>query len=84
MNYPTGVFAKQSMRFVGRTFFALVKVLFVLVILTGGALIAGQSSVAPVSVRLLTSYGMEYAISTFKPYRHFFPRPYLIDLEKNK
>ncbi len=72
------------MRFVGRTFFALVKVLFVLVVLTGGALIAGQSSVAPVSVRLLTSYGMEYAISTFKPYRHFFPRPYLIDLEKNK
>lgn len=84
MNYPTGVFAKQSISFVLRTFFAFVKVLFVLLVLMGGALLAGQSSVAPVSVRLLTSYGMEYAISTFKPYRHFFPRPYLIDLEKNK
>lgn len=84
MKYPTGVFAKQSIRFVGLVFFSLVKMLFVLVILTGGALIAGQSSVSPVSVRLLTSYGMEYAIATFKPYRHFFPRPYLINLEKNK
>ena len=84
MKYQTGVFAKQSIHFAGRVFFAFVKMLFVLVVLTGGALIAGQSSVAPVSVRLLTSYGMEYAITTFKPYRHFFPRPYLIDLEKNK
>ena len=84
MNEPTGVFAKKSMRFVIRAFFVFVKMLVVLLVLTGGALIAGQSSVSPVSVRLLTSYGMEYAISTFKPYRHFFPRPYLIDLEKNK
>lgn len=82
MNEPTGLFAKKSMRFVIGTFFTLVKMLFVIVVLTGGALLAGQSSVSPVSMRLLTSYGMEYAIATFKPYRHFFPRPYLIDLEK--
>ena len=46
-----------------------------------GALVAGQSSSAPVSMRLLTSYGMEYAVATFKPYRHLFPEPYLIKLE---
>ena len=84
MNEPTGVFTKKSMRFVIRAFFVFVKMLVVLLVLTGGALIAGQSSVSPVSVRLLTSYGMEHAVSTFKPYRHLFPRPYLIDLEKNK
>ena len=84
MNNSSGLFAKQSVHFMLQAFFVLVKVFFVLLVLAGGALVAGQSSVAPVSVRLLTSYGMEYAITTFKPYRHLFPRPYLIDLEKNK
>jgi hypothetical protein len=41
-----------------------------------------QSSVSPVSVRLLTSYGMEYAVSVFKPCRHWFPEPYFIETYK--
>ena len=73
--------AQQSASFVFKAFFTMVKTLFVLLALVVGALVAGQSSSAPVSVRLLTSYGMEYAVSTFKPYRHLFPEPYLIKLE---
>lgn len=74
-------FAQQSAAFVFKSFFTLVKTAFILLALVVGALVAGQSSSAPVSVRLLTSYGMEYAVSTFKPYRHLFPEPYLIKLE---
>ena len=73
--------AEQSTALVFKAFFMLVKTLFILLALGVGALVAGQSSVAPVSLRLLTSYGMEYAVATFKPYRHLFPEPYLIDLE---
>lgn len=74
-------FAQQSAAFAFKAFFTMVKTLFILLVLTVGALLAGQSSSAPVSMRLLTSYGMEYAVSTFKPYRHLFPEPYLINLE---
>lgn len=81
MRHVPATFARQSASFAFRAFFALVKTLFVLLALTVGALVAGQSSSAPVSVRLLTSYGMEYAVATFKPYRHLFPEPYLIQLE---
>ncbi len=77
----TPSFARQSAAVLFKAFFMLVKTLFVLLALTVGALVAGQSSVAPVSVRLLSAYGMEYAVATFKPYRHLFPEPYLIDLE---
>lgn len=77
----TPSFAQQSAAVLFKAFFMLVKTLFVLLALTVGALVAGQSSVAPVSVRLLSAYGMEYAVATFKPYRHLFPEPYLIDLE---
>ena len=73
--------AEQSAALVFKAFFMLVKTLLILLALGVGALVAGQSSVAPVSLRLLTSYGMEYAVATFKPYRHLFPEPYLIDLE---
>ena len=73
--------AEQSAVWLLKAFFMGVKTLFVLAALTVGALVAGQSSVAPVSVHLLTSYGMEYAVATFKPYRHWFPEPYLIELE---
>ncbi|WP_428040873.1 hypothetical protein [Candidatus Avelusimicrobium fimicolum] len=73
--------AEQSAVWLLKAFFMSVKTLFVLAALTVGALVAGQSSVAPVSVHLLTSYGMEYAVATFKPYRHWFPEPYLIELE---
>lgn len=69
--------------FVWKAFFAVIKLAVVLFMLTVGVLVAGQSSVAPVSVRLLTAYGMEYAVSTFKPYRHLFPEPYLIDIQTN-
>ncbi len=62
-------------------FLSVIKVMFVLLVLTVGTLVAGQSSVAPVSMRLITSYGMEYAITYLKPYRHFFPEPFLIDLD---
>ena len=57
--------AEQSAIWVLKAFFMGVKTLFVLAALTVGALVAGQSSVAPVSVHLLTSYGMEYAAATF-------------------
>lgn len=73
--------AEQSAVWLLKAFFMSVKTLFILAALTVGALVAGQSSVAPVSVHLLTSYGMEYAVATFKPYRHWFPEPYLIELE---
>lgn len=75
-------FAEQSAVVVLRTFFAVVKAVFVALVLIVGVLIAGQSRVAPVSVNLLTAYAMEYAVATFKPYRGYFPEPYLIQLEK--
>lgn len=74
-------FAQQSVTMLFKAFFMMIKTLFILLALSVGALVAGQSSVAPVSLRLLTAYGMEYAVTTFKPYRHLFPEPYLIDLE---
>ena len=77
----TPTFAEQSAAVVIRTFFALIKAVFVALILIVGVLIAGQSRVAPVSVNLLTAYAMEYAVATFKPYRGYFPEPYLIQLE---
>ena len=64
---------------VWKLFFGFIKTIFILLILTVGALIAAQSSVAPVSVRLLTSYGMEYAVTLLKPVRSLFPQPYLIE-----
>ena len=73
--------AWQASRFIVRVFFSVVKLAAVLFVLTVGVLVAGQSSVAPVSVRFLTSRGMEYAAATLKPYRHWFPEPYLIKVE---
>ena len=82
-NLP-GIFARQSAEFVLQAFFSLVKAAVVCFVLVTGVLIAGQSAVAPVSVRLLTVYGLEYAASMCKPYRHFFPRPYVKDFEIKK
>lgn len=81
MRKQQGVFAKQSAAVVLKVFFAVVKMTFVLLVLVVGALIAAQSSVAPVSVRLLTSYAMEYSISTFKPIRPYFPAPQAVEIE---
>ena len=75
-------FAEQSAAIALRMFFAFVKAAIVALVLIVGVLIAGQSRVAPVSVNLLTAYAMEYAVATFKPYRGYFPEPYLIQLEK--
>lgn len=73
--------AQQASRFVIQIIFSAVKLVAVLFVLVVSVLVAGQSSVAPVSVRFLTSRGMEYAAATLKPYRHFFPEPYLINVE---
>ncbi|WP_428074939.1 hypothetical protein [Candidatus Avelusimicrobium luingense] len=74
-------FAQQAIAFVCKVFFGTVKIAIVVVVLTVGVLIAGQSAFAPISVRLLTTYGMEYAVSKLKPYRPLFPEPYVIHLE---
>ncbi len=75
--------AEQSTIIALRMFFAFIKAVFVALLLVVGVLVAGQSRVAPVSVNLLTTYAMEYAVATFKPYRGYFPEPYLIHIENN-
>ena len=80
LHRPT--FAEQSAKVVFNTFFALIKAIFVILVLLVAALIAGQSRIAPVSVRLLSTYGMEYAVTYFKPYRGYFPQPYAVNLKK--
>lgn len=72
-------FAQQSARVVFRMFFAFIKAVLLALVVIVAVLVAGQSRVAPVSVNLLTTYAMEYAVATFKPYRGYFPEPYLID-----
>ena len=82
MNYlhrPT--LAEQSARIAFGMFFAGLKALFIVLFLMVSVLVVGQSTIAPVSVRLLTTYAMEYAVTRFKPYRGYFPQPYLIQLE---
>ena len=74
-------FAEQSASFAVQTFFAFVKAVFIGLILIVAILAAGQSQVAPVSMRLLTTYAMEYAVASFKPYRGYFPEPYLIEFD---
>ncbi len=83
MTRKTRTLATQAYAFVSQIFFTLLKTGVVLIVLTVGVLVIGQSSVAPVSMRLLISYGMEYAVTTFKPYRVYFPEPYLINIETN-
>ena len=70
-------FAEQSVAFAIRTFFTFVKAILIGLVLVAVVLAAGQSRVAPVSVRLLTTYAMEYAATSFKPYRGYFPEPYV-------
>ena len=76
-------FAEQSASVAIGMFFAFVKAVFIALVLIVSALVAGQSRVAPVSINLLTAYAMEYAVATFKPYRKYFPEPYLIHIENN-
>ena len=79
IKHPT--LAEQSASLAFKTFFALTKAVFIAFVLIVAVLVAGQSTVAPVSVHLLTSYAMEYAVTSFKPYRGYFPEPYIIDLD---
>lgn len=65
-------------------FFAVVKVLTVGLLLLVGVLVASQSAVAPVSARLLGTYALEYTAKTIKPYRHFFPQPYMVNLDEEE
>ena len=83
MRSQSDLFARQSSALAIKLFFAVVKMIFVLLILVVGALVASQSAVAPVSVRLLTSYGMEYAAYTLKPIRPYFPAPQVVEIETN-
>lgn len=62
--------------------FIFFKAFTLIAVLAVAALVAAQSSVAPVSMRLLAALGMEYAAKTLKPYRPYFPEPYLIQLEE--
>ena len=80
---PPSSFAEQSTAIAFNTFFAFVKAVFVALVLIVAILIAGQSTVAPVSVKLLTTYAMEYAATYFKPYRMYFPEPFAPNF-KNK
>lgn len=63
-------------------FFFIVKTLTVALFLLAAVLVVSQSAVAPVSARLLGAYAVEYAAQTIKPYRHFFPQPYMVNLEE--
>jgi len=74
-------FTESSLQLLLRLFFGAVKGILIIFIFSVGVLVISQSAVAPVSLRLLSSYGMEYAVATFKPYRHYFPEPFLIELE---
>ena len=80
LHRPT--FAEQSAHVVFNLFFALVKATLVALVLIVSALVAGQSRIAPISVRLLTTYGIEYDVIYFKPYRGYFPQPYAVNLTK--
>ena len=65
-------------------FFFVVKALIMALGILALVLVVSQSSVAPVSTRLLSTYALEYATQTIKPYRHFFPKPYMVNLEEEQ
>lgn len=67
--------AERSARILIKTFFVFIKIITVLLFVVIVVLIASQTSVAPVSTRLLGSYGLEQAGKIIKPYRQYFPRP---------
>lgn len=81
MKKPMETFARQSIAFASDAFFALLKMTVLVLVLLVGGLVAAQSSFTPVSMRLLSSYGMEYASRTFKPYRQWFPQPQPVQFE---
>ena len=74
--------AEQPVGIAFRILFACLKALLIALVLIVAVLFVCQSRVAPVSVRLLTTYAMEYAVTHFKPYRVYFPEPYKMKLDK--
>ena len=79
MKQPLSPFDEQARQFLMHLFVSSVKAVVLLLVLGTGVLVLAQSSVAPVSVRMLTSYGLEYATAKCKPYRHLFPAPYFAE-----
>ena len=75
------LFDEDGHIFLWKLFFGALKIVLVLLVLISGALILAQSTVAPVSVRLLSAYGMEYAVEKLKPVRPFFPEPYVVHID---
>ena len=65
-------------------FFFTIKMVLVVLCLFVAILIVSQSAVAPVSTRLLSTYAVEYALHKVKPYRVYFPQPYMVTSEKKK
>ncbi len=63
-------------------FFLICKTVTAIVLILSIVLVVSQSTVAPVSTRLLTAYVMQYSVQTVKPYRVLFPKPYTINLEE--
>lgn len=66
------------------SFFFMIKTLTVVLLVLAAALVVSQSAVAPVSTRLLGVYALEYATNTIKPYRRFFPQPYMVNLDEEE
>lgn len=65
-------------------FFFMVKILTVVLFILASVLVVSQSAVAPVSTRLLGAYALEYGTATIKPYRRFFPKPYMVNLDEEQ
>ncbi len=63
-------------------FFFIIKTMTLSLLILTAVLVASQSAVAPVSTRLLGIYAIQYAVQSIKPYRHFFPRPYMVPEEE--
>lgn len=63
-------------------FFFICKTLTVGLLLFIAVLVISQSAVTPISTRLLGMYAVEYTAKTIKPYRHLFPRPYIVPEEE--
>lgn len=75
------LFEQEAGAVVWTLFFGVMKTIFIVLVFVVGTLVASQSSVAPVSVRLLSAYGMEYAVALLKPVRPLFPQPQAIDFK---
>ena len=65
-------------------FFLVIKTFTVVLFLFVAVLVISQSSVSAVSTRLLGLYAMEYAEHKIKPYRIYFPKPYMVNLAEEK